>query len=261
MRSSVLNSKYPSMKAKINVVIIAILFLTACKTLNFRDVEKTGLRNEYHKSIISAMAPDSSKIFNKLISLDNDNNDLIWKNIAGEDYILMLSWKQNVSYYEPYVGFGFYNTGAYPIWVTSSPELLKRMKTETTEDMELRLKQLLGLPPNSEYSYFVEFWVKPEDMFRPCPDKEINDNKCELCFPAQTDSAHIAWINTNRIDRYYQCELYDKYPWTQLGYTYDWNPLNKSHVGLSEFVIGSNKNIQVKAIYTTAKYLSKNIIE
>lgn len=243
------------MKSLIVGIIIGLSLLNACKSQDFGGTEKTGLRDEYHQSILSAMAPDSSKIFNRLISLNSDNTEIEWKSIEGENYVLMLSWKQNVSYYLPYVGNGLYNTGAYPIWVTASPELLKRMKTETATDKELRLKQLLGLPPDSEYSYFVEFWVKPEDVFRPCPDKEITDTRCELCFPAQTESAHIAWINTNRIDRYYQCELYDKYPWTQLGYTYDWNPQNKSHVGLSEFVIGSNKNIRVNAVYTTEEYL------
>lgn len=39
---------------------------------------------------------------------------------------------------------------------------------------------------------------------------------------------------------------------------YDWNPENKSHVGLSEFVIGANKKIVVKGIYKTDDYL-KNL--
>lgn len=38
----------------------------------------------------------------------------------------------------------------------------------------MRLKQLLGLPPTATNSYFVKFWVRPNDLFRPCPDKEIN---------------------------------------------------------------------------------------
>ena len=119
----------------------------------------------------------------------------------------------------------------------------------------MRLKQLLGLPPNAIYSYFVEFWVKPEDLFRPCPDNEITDNQCDVCFPQNTEASYKNWINENRVSRYYGCKIDEKYPWTQLGYTYDWNPRNKSHVGLSEFVIGANKNIVVNAIYTTEEYL------
>ena len=131
------------------------------------------------------------------------------------------------------------------------------MKSDKDTNIIRRLKQLLGLPPNAEYSHFVEFWVKPADLFRPCPDKEIIDKQCDVCFPENVDSSHIVWINKNRIDRYYQCELFNQYPWTQLGYTYDWNPGNKTHVGLSEFVIGEDKNIVVNAIYTNEEYLDK----
>jgi hypothetical protein len=38
---------------------------------------------------------------------------------------------------------------------------------------------------------------------------------------------------------------------TQLGYTYDWCPTNKSHIGVSEFVIDINKNVIVNKIYST----------
>ena len=30
------------------------------------------------------------------------------------------------------------------------------------------------------------------------------------------------------------------YPWTQLGYTYDWHPANTSAIGLSEYVLMQN---------------------
>ncbi|NQU85464.1 MAG: hypothetical protein HQ541_06860 [Mariniphaga sp.] len=170
----------------------------------------------------------------------------------------MVSWKNNISYYESYLDSAFFDTSEYEIWVTTAPELLQKINQEKPVDINLRLKQLLGLPPNSVYNYFVEFWVKPADLFRPCPDSEITDRECETCFPENTDSTHINWINSNRISRYYQCDLFDQYPWTQLGYTYDWNPDNKSHIGLSEFVIGENKNIVVKAIYTTNDYFNQS---
>ena len=131
------------------------------------------------------------------------------------------------------------------------------MKKESAEDVDLRLKQLLGLPPTSDYKYLIEFWVKPDDLFRPCPDKEITDNKCELCFPDKNDTSYISWINNLRGQSYYGCELYEKYPWTQLGYTYDWNAQNITHIGLSEFVIGKNKDIIINKFYSTIDYLKK----
>ena len=247
------------MKLKKNrILLFVILVQVSCAPLKVTSQKAYNEVVLYENAIFDSMCPDSNKVYANLVSINAQNGNLIRKDINGEEYILVVTWKQNISFYKPYLDSTFYNTGAYPIWVTTAPELLQRMKGEIYTDKNVRLKQLLGLPPNAVYSYFVEFWVKPSDLFRPCPDKEVTDKVCDLCFPAQTDPSHISWINSNRIDRYYQCDLYNKYPWSQLGYTYDWNPDNKSHVGLSEFVIGSNKNIAVKAIYTTEEYLKKS---
>ena len=211
-------------------------------------------RDLYRQSIVNSIYPDSSKLYSNLVQINDCNDNLIRRYINKEEYILVCTWKQNVSFYAKDTVF---NTGNWPLWVTTAPELKNRIKSEVVKDTNLRLIQLLGLPPEAKYSYFVEIWVRPQDLFRPCPDKEITDGKCDLCFPAGTDADHIKWINENRISRYYQCNLYDQYPWGQLGYTYDWNPDNKSHVGLSEFIIGTNKTVYINRIVTTGKYLSE----
>lgn len=228
-------------------ILLAIIALL----ISFNVIGQTN-RELYKLSIINSIYPDSSEICNKLVQINDSNKTLIRKNINGEEYILVCTWKQNVSFYQKDTVF---NTGTYPIWVTTAPELKNRIKKESPKDVNLRLIQLLGLPPTAQYSYFVEFWVRPVDLFRPCPDKEITDSKCDLCFPEGTDAEHIKWINENRISRYYQCDLYYQYPWGQLGYTYDWNPKNKSHFGLSEFIIGVNKTIYINRIVTTLEYL------
>jgi hypothetical protein len=228
-----------------------ILLATLALLISFNVIGQTN-RELYKLSIINSIYPDSSEIYTNLVQINDSNKTLIRKNINGEEYILVCTWKQNVSFYQKDTVF---NTGSYPIWVTTAPELKNRIKKESPKDVNLRLIQLLGLPPIARYSYFVEFWVRPIDLFRPCPDKEITDSKCDLCFPEGTDPEHIKWINENRISRYYQCDLYYQYPWDQLGYTYDWNPKNKSHVGLSEFIIGVNKTIYINRIVTTLEYL------
>ena len=209
-------------------------------------------RKLYELSMINSHRPDSSKIYYDLVEINHLNINLIRKTINSEEYILVCTWKQNVSFYQKDTIF---NTGSYNIWVTTAPELKKRIKFESPKDTNLRLLQLLGLPPTSKYSYFVEFWVRPQDLFRPCPDREIWDGNCDLCFPQDTPQDHINWINENRISRYYQCDLYNQYPWGQLGYTWDWCPKNKSHVGLSEFIITTGATIYVNKIVTTSEYL------
>lgn len=234
--------------------LVAVIALAGCKTPSKLLSDKLL----YQRSIQNSIYPTADKVSDHLVPITRDNRNLVWKTIGGDDYVLVVTWKQNVSFYKPYLDSAFYNTGKFPIWITTAPELKQRIIKEHPKDVNRRLIQLLGLPPNSVYSYFVEFWVRPSDLFRPCPDKEIADGKCDVCFPPNTDPDHIAWMNENRVSRYYQCDLYNQYPWTQLGYTYDWNPENKTHVGLSEFVIGPNKKIVVKAIYKTEDYLKND---
>jgi hypothetical protein len=213
----------------------------------------------YARAVKETCKPEVKAIYTHLTRIDTSNKELIYKTIKGEEYILVLAWKQNVSFYKNDSVTGFFNTGNFPVWVTAAPDLKRRMKTLHATDADNRLRQLLGLPPHARYSYFVEFWVRPADLFRPCPDKEINDAWCELCFPPKTDSVHINWINGNRISRYYNCKEEDNYPWTQLGYTYDWSPDNKTHVGLSEFVIYPGRSIVVNKIYSTREYLGNSL--
>lgn len=223
-----------------------------------QTVNAQNLRPLYRDAMNNSVYPDSAKIDWNLVPITPLNKDLIWEKFNGEPHVLMVAWisQQSVSYY-PNGGDSIYNPGTHLIWVTAAPQLKKWFHKQQVTDTNLRIKQLLGLPPVNSYSYFVEFWVKPADLVRPCPDKEIDDKSCATCFPPNTSKDYIQWFNETRIDRYYQCQLYNQYPWTQLGYTYDWNPDNKSHKGMSEFVIWKNSTVRVKKISTTAQYLAK----
>ena len=236
------------MRKYFSFVVLGLLQFSACKVLTHS--KNTGA--VYQNAIENSMYPTEEKI-HPLLAISKQNPNLIWKTIDNEDCILVLTWKSK-NFYPP---SGKYNTGIYETWVSIAPELYHKMKTVKPQNQELRLKQLLGLPPTAQNKIFIEFWVRPADLFRPCPDKEINDKTCNLCFTAKDsmDADYIKWFNTSRIDRYYANGLYNQYPWTQLGYTYDWHPKNKSHVGVSEFVIGKNKNIYVNISYSTEEYL------
>ena len=231
------------------VLFLLVVCLVSCRTIYYGKNEP----RVYQQAIERAMYPTEKKRA-QLVNLSPENKSLIRKVINGEEHILMLTWKAKNYYPEA----GIYNTGKYEIWVTAAPELYERMRGVKPQDQAMRLKQLLGLPPNAQNKVFIEFWVKPSDVFRPCPDREVEDMYCNCGFAAKDSllPTHIQWINQGRLDRYYATELYNQYPWTQLGYTYDWNKRNRSHVGLSEFVIGTNKTIYVHKSYTTEEYLT-----
>ena len=249
------------------LIIIGLSFIIfSCGTLKegvstTKDALNKTTKQVYQSAIENAMSPSPEKVATNLVAINKQNENLTWKTVNGEDYLLVVTWKGDASYYEAYLDSSFYPTQQWEIWVTTSPQLLTVFSQEDVLDTNMRLKQMLGLPPNSTYNYFVESWVKPANLFRPCPDKEITDQKCDLCIPNGTDSSYINWVNDNRINHYYQCELYDQYPWSQLGYTYDCSVKNIDHVGLSEFVIKPEVNIIVEAIYTTADYLQKSNVK
>jgi hypothetical protein len=159
------------------------------------------------------------------------------------------------------------------LWVTVAPELKnffisKRWLGECPPSAK-RVKQMLGLHPAYDYEVLLEMWVEPKDLFRPSPDPEITDHEAALAtkvsennwiFPydsnpflklddsalykdAQWDKAGVtfrAWF-INRAQTIYSVGNPDDpatwgYPWTRLGYTYDWgNPCD--HEGASEFVL------------------------
>ncbi|PPK84707.1 hypothetical protein CLV84_3869 [Neolewinella xylanilytica] len=212
---------------------------------------------QYTKAVADAANPRPEKVYRSLLPIVPDNGALVRRVIAGEEYVLVSSWKDDTTFYRNDSVSGFYHTGSYPIWVTAAPQLRDICSPKhfgRREGVDLRLKQLFGMPPTVSKRYFVEFWVRPADLYRPCPDPEVEDGECGLAFTDRSTPEHQEWINTQRLASYSHTDRYANYPWTQLGYTYDWSPRKRSTVGLSEFVIGRNKRVVVNGIYTTAEY-------
>jgi len=226
------------------------------------NAQNASLENLYQKGVADAAYPETSEISADLLVISKANPNLRWKTINEKEYVLMASWQADTIYYKNNPQTGFYNTTKYPIWVTAAPQLQDWVsKTRYKEETKLRLEQLLGLPPNGNKKYFIEFWVQPKDLFRPCPDAEITDNTCGLAFPADAVREHVQWINDLRLNSYFMVgnkkDVSQNYPWTQLGYSYDWNPSSENNVGLSEFVVNTNADIVVHKCYTTEQYCKK----
>ena len=127
------------MKTKNSLLLALLLSFMACQTTR-KGLNDTIL---YQQSIQNAIYPEASKVYDKLVPVVKENQNLVWKSIKGEDYILVVTWKQNITYYKQYLDSAFYNTGKYPIWITTAPELKRRILTEKPKDINRRLIQLL----------------------------------------------------------------------------------------------------------------------
>jgi hypothetical protein len=202
----------------------------------------------YAAAVRDAAEPDAADLTTSLWAITPENPRLTWN--GDRSAVLMVTW----------TGYRAYTTGAATtlarqLWLTAVPQLQALCRSVPSGEQVARIQQYLGLPPattSDGTKYLVELWVSPGDLFRPCPDAEIDDTGCQLTFPAAATADHKAWMNANYAGSYGFWQA-TQYPWTGLGYTYDWcNP--STHVGASEFVVRSGATVTVAGQYERDAY-------
>lgn len=114
----------------------------------------------------------------------------------------------------------------------------------------LALQQILGLPPRTGEYVMVEFGVPTTRVFRPCasgPDVTATSCSFTLPDPAMAARAKAAAALTEtqafvfrQMWASYTFNVPTKesfgYPFTAMGWTYDWNPAADDTFGVSEYV-------------------------
>jgi len=137
------------------------------------------------------------------------------------------------------------------VWVAATQEI--RQSCRGARDPVLRLQQILGLPPQRDPKpgnrwHFFVFEIDSRDLFRPCPGgvdvHTPGKPKCLLgsdldpqLDPELTKFLLQQWWLSHRATIEYGRDPELGYPWTGMGWTYDWNPASKTHRGVSEFVV------------------------
>ena len=239
------------------------------------DPSSPELKAAYAAAVDAAKYPAPEKISRDLAPLVDSTDGLIWDE---EGRILMATWTQAKYYDDPETyrrgePFSLYGD----TWVTAVPFARDFCRALDLDDpaLTLRLEQLLGLPPGNGKDAFLEIWVDPTDVFRPCPDPEISDHECQVEIPVtdRTDDkpwdctlkrqvsgkyvtvhpGHLQWMCYNWTLSYASDDPLENYPWTALGYTYDWgNP--EEPVGLSEYVAPGNSRVVFESLSPTGLY-------
>lgn len=223
--------------------------VTSTETTLALDIPSESLLQQLYLGAISdAKLADLSEVSNNLLSISLENQKLIWLDNQGDKQFLGVTWASG-NHFDDKEGSSV--TLTRDVWITAVPEVQEfcnRLKLDSPS-LNLRLEQHIGLPPNGKPRKFVEMWVKPQDVFRPCSDGEIDDTRCELEFPQAVEAQHQQWINELKASSYEQ----NGFPWTRLGYTYDWgNP--ETEIGASEFVVRKGASITIKSVKQTGEY-------
>jgi hypothetical protein len=71
-----------------------------------------------------------------------------------------------------------------------------------------------------------------------------------MTLPDNADPLYVSWFKGNILYSYFP----ESYPWTRMGYTYDWG--SDSRIGLSEYVVEKNSSIYVSSVMTVDQYLN-----
>jgi hypothetical protein len=214
---------------------IILLVGVACSVTVFSaSVDKVALQDQYELSIADAglIQPDEIKTVATLTA-------------ASEKFV---TWTSYPDSYKP----GSDLTLAWgETWVTQNGAVQNECKAFAKDKVNLRIQQLLGLPPQDvTQRYFVVLDVKVADMFRPCANPSLAATECTANFPDGVSESHKAWYAGQTAVAY---QFPKGYPWTRLGYTYDWNP-ETDEEGVSEFVIKKGTTVNVVSVTPTEEY-------
>jgi hypothetical protein len=205
----------------------------------------------YADALKDAADARPEEVSTALVAIVPSTPGLKWRDDGGKKRVLWVTWTS-------YEGYDDQVGKSLPLgretWVTAAPFVADFCKGKggSAAALSARLEQLLGLPPNGGKDRFVELWAEPKSVFRPCPDPEITDRECGLDFPQPSalvivSPAHVKWFEDLRSRSYGE----GGYPWTRLGYTFDWAG---PKVGMSEFVIQKGAAVTVERVAQNEDY-------
>ena len=181
----------------------------------------------------------------ELVSLTKTDPQVIW-NESGER-VLMVTWHD---YGEPC------SPGDpiphQDIWATSLGEMKDWYQENNSgvTDWNLRFAQLLGMPNDGSCTRFTAFWIEPSEIIRPAYVTDVTA-QMENGYDQITDPVYQNWFDGNIIYSYFESE----YPWTRLGYTYDWSG-GDSEYGLTEFLIADGDKAEIAFTYSTEDFVT-----
>lgn len=191
---------------------------------------------DYMVSVIDAHKAEEDEIM-PLVTLA-DNSDMATWNDKGQ--VLLLSWH---SYPESYIPGEQFTCKYGEMWTFTDKEVIGWYdnNSENVTDWELRFEQLLGLPETDNKTHVSAFWVDPEEIIRPAYQTDITQQMAPELLDGSALGEYKEWFEGNAEYSY----VTSAYPWTRLGYTYDWLK-DENEYGLTEFIILPNSVIDVE---------------
>lgn len=253
-----------------------LLLVISCRaqkptvTAQYGSVPDSVLAQWYAYSIDDALNPEPSEIIDTLWGINPSTQKLEYQTMNGDVYVRAANLLSDWSYTNYYgdsaaVNNGSYTfQGSYRLWVSLVPQAqLACTQPGYAGDypLRLRLQMAFGLPPvpikeAGDELVVMELWVRVVDLQRPAADPDPHSNTTSLDLPTAVSPVYRSWFNYTRAYQYgtKKDPVGTGYPWTQLGYTYDWSPSNPSHVGMSEYVLQPGAHVYLIGKTAIAQY-------
>lgn len=234
----------------------------------------------YDSRIIDAAHITPNEVYKNLWPIAPSNSNLIWN--EARTHVLTVSFMAKASYERFWVPSINPTSKELTLtdrnsWISLVPQLKnmlqEHVRSKSHYSINDRARQILGVPPEKDSTerVYVEVWVKPSDLLRPCPDNRIDDKECtpdyydrgEDVFATVKDGVNEVVLTTGQVWKdWYLNERQGKYtgqwpfPWTRLGYTLDYKtPAGKIPVGASEYITKGGSRVIVKGAYSPEEYV------
>ncbi len=218
----------------LSYVFVGIFLLcTSCSESSLSDVEL------YSQAVLNSHTPSQSKIHD-LVTLNRNDPKVTY---IG-DKVLMATFHNAQKFYQKGADV---KLSIDVLWLVSYKELETKL-TKASNCSSKRITQILGAKVNSQYSYLSLVLINPEKLLRPAYLQDPFVNKMSLTL-STNDKSFVHWFNDMKSNQ--------DYPWTALGYTYDWGSLSDVY-GLTEFILRKNDYYHVVATSTMDDFISSN---
>ncbi len=218
-------------------VFLLMMFLTSCNQKT--DTADISL---WQTAMNDAVFAEDEEIY-PLVTLTAEDNRVIWDD--ANERVLLLTWHNYPDECEVGTSIGEYGD----IWATSLGEMKSWFKEngENITDWPLRFSQLLGVHEDEGYTRFTAFWVLPQDVVRPAFVTDVT--KQMVNDYSLVTGEWKEWFDANILFSYFESD----YPWTRLGYTYDW--CKAQEYGLTEFLVRDPSLTKIEFTLTTDEFV------
>lgn len=190
----------------------------------------------YNNAVIDSILAEENEI-RDLVTLTKDDERVSWK----DDKVLLITFH---NYPSSYPESEIITTGDWYMWTVTDGEMIEWFieNEEQIMDISVAFKQLLGMPLSSSNGYVSAVWVNVDDIIRPAYQTDPTKQLTADDLTGNSLGEYEEWFNSNIISSYFS--PWGQYPWTRLGYTYNWG--SDDEYGLTEFLVLKNSTIEVK---------------